>query len=179
MRRALIQVLVVVLGVVSVGFLRAQGVQKTKPDTLEQGLSGLALNMRTEKLQVMMAEPIDESSPALQAVAQFLQLRPDQIEALLQLLQVRQSTQAPLLQDIAMLQKQLNQLLGSGGAAAAIGQFVIQIYALQEQVALAQQNFLSNFQNLLNPGQRQRLETVSLAAQLQPVVPAFQQLALL
>jgi hypothetical protein len=137
------------------------------------------MNTSAEKLQALVAEPTDQSSSAVQAVAQFLQLQPDQIQALVQLMQGRQSAMQPLLQGIAAREQQLTQLLDAGGAAGDIGQLVIQIHSLQQQVMLVQQSFLATSASVLDSDQQQRLEAVRLAAQLQPIVPAFQQLALL
>lgn len=180
MKRALIQVLAVILGIASVSLLWAQGsTQNTKPSASMRGVSGLGINTSTEKLQALVAEPIDQSSPAVHAVAQFLQLQPDQIQALVQLMQGRQSALQPLLESVAARDQQLTQLLNSGGAAGDIGQLVIQIHPLKQQVMLVEQSFLASFASVLNSDQQQRLEAVRLAAQLQPIVPAFQQLALL
>jgi hypothetical protein len=55
---------------------------------------------------------------------------------------------------------------------------MLQIYALQQQIVQIQQEFLANLANLLDPDQQQRLAAVSVAAQLQPVVPAFEVLQL-
>ncbi len=72
----------------------------------------------------------------------------------------------------------LEALLNSGGNPANVGMLVIQIHTLQQQVAQAQQDFLSKFMNLLDLEQQQRLEAIRIAAQLQPILPAFQQLYL-
>ena len=178
MKRALIQVLAVILGIVSVSFLPAQGnAQKAKPSASTLTLAGLGTN--TEKLQALVAEPTDQASVDVQTVAQFLELQPAQIQALVQLLQGRQSALQPLLQTLTADEQQLAQLLNSGGAPGDIGQLVIQIHALEQQVMLVEQSFLTSFVSVLDSDQQQRLGAVRLAAQLQPVVPAFQQLALL
>lgn len=185
MRRAWKRFPLVALGFLGVSLLQTQArPQRTQPGTPAQAaqlLSGLGLekNSTREKLQALATQPIDESSPAVQAVAQFLELRPDQVQELVRLLQARQSALAPLVQSIQQLEEQLNALLKSGGTPTDIGQLVIQIHALQGQAMLVQQSFLTNFQNLLGEEQRQRLEAVHVAAQLQPIVPAFQQLGLL
>jgi hypothetical protein len=111
-------------------------------------------------------------------VVQFLQLNPGQAQAFAQLLQARQTTVAPLLQAIQQLTQQLQALLQSGGSPQQVGTVVIQIFGLQQQVAQVQQAFLANFVNLLNPDQQQRLQAVRIAEQLQPILPAFQQLYL-
>jgi hypothetical protein len=51
---------------------------------------------------------------------------------------------------------------------------VIQIHALQQQMAQAQQAFLSQFVAILDTDQLQKLQAVRIAAQLQPILPAFQ-----
>jgi hypothetical protein len=65
-------------------------------------------------------------------------------------------------------------LLNSGGNPAQIGAVVIQIHALQQQMAAAQQAFLTQFIATLDPEQLQKLQAVQIAAQLQPILPAFQ-----
>jgi hypothetical protein len=55
----------------------------------------------------------DAISAALQAVVQFLQLRPDQETVRAQLLQARQETLPPILQAIAQRESQWYQLLES------------------------------------------------------------------
>lgn len=178
MKRAMIQVLAVILGILSVSFLPARGnAQKTKPNASPLSFAGLGTD--TEKLQALQSQPIDQASVDVQTVAQFLELQPAQIQALVQLLQGRQSALQPLLQSLTADQQLLSQLLNSGGAPGDIGQLVIQINALEQQVMMAEQSFLASFSSVLDSDQQQRLEAVRLAAQLQPEVPAFQQLALL
>jgi Spy/CpxP family protein refolding chaperone len=115
----------------------------------------------------------------LQAIAQFLSLTPDQVAQVPQLLQARAAQLMPLLQAIAQSEQQLQQLLDACGSPSDVGQLVIQIHTLQQQAAKAQQQFLSQFVSLLTPEQRQRFEAVHLAASLQPIIPALQQLGLL
>ena len=112
-------------------------------------------------------------------MVQFLQLNSTQAQQFQQLLTARQKALEPLIQQITALNTQLQGLLDSDGPAPAIGQTVIQIHQLQVQVGQVQQSFLEQFQNLLDADQRQRLEAARLAAQLQPIVPAFHQLQLL
>src|SRR5262249_47557474 len=114
----------------------------------------------------------------IQIVVQFLQLRPDQQQVFGQLLQARQTVVAPLLQGIQQRTQQLEVLLNSGGNPPEVGVLVIQIHGLQQQVAQAQQGFLANFANLLDTEQQQRLQAIKIAAQLQPILPAFQVLYL-
>jgi hypothetical protein len=131
-----------------------------------------------EQMQATALEAYSEPPSPLQLVVQFLQLRQDQIGQLEQLLQARQSAVEPLLEGIQQRVKQLEALLNSGGSPPQIGVLVIQIHMLQLNVAQVQQDFLSKWVSLLDPEQSQRLEAVRLAASLQPVLPAFQQLYL-
>jgi hypothetical protein len=128
-------------------------------------------------LQQMQPTPVaqsnDEPSP-LQVVAEFLQLQPVQINELGQLLQARQAALTPLFQAAQALTQQLGMLLNSGGNPAQVGALVIQIHALQQQMAQVQQGFLTQFIGTLNPEQLQRLQAVQIAVQLQPILPAFQ-----
>jgi len=180
MKRALIQTVVLGLAIAGVSLLQAQAPgEESKPRIPTQDPSELTITRTLEQGQQMISEAIDESSPVLQAVVRFLQLRPDQVEALEELLAARREAVAPLLQAITEREKRLRQLLESGGTPPDIGQVVIEIHELQKQVVQAQHVFLAKWQELLDEEQRQRLEAVRLAARLQPVLPAFQQLNLL
>jgi len=138
------------------------------------------VNVSTMLQQMQSATTEDHADPPcpLQIVVQFLQLQPAQEPILVQLLQARQTAVAPFFQGIAQREQQLEALLASGGNPAQIGLLVMQIHALQQQIIETQQAFLANLANLLDQDQQQRLAAVHVAAQLQPVVPAFQALQL-
>jgi len=136
------------------------------------------LNIGKVLAQMQTATVDEEAPPPIQVVAQFLQLRPDQQQIFGQLLQARQTALTPLLVAIERRVQQLEALLSSGGNPGDIGVLVIQIHALQQQVAQVQQSFLAHFASLLDQEQQQRLAAVHIAAQLQPVLPAFEQLYL-
>ena len=70
--------------------------------------------------------------------------------------------------------QQLGILLNTGGNPAQVGVLVIQIHALQQQMGQAQQSFLTRFVAILDAEQVQKLQAVRIAAQLQPILPAFQ-----
>lgn len=144
------------------------------PDLSKLNVSGMLRQM-----QSAAAEGNPDAPCPLQIVVQFLQLQPAQEPIFGQLLQARQTAVTPLFQGIAQREQQLEALLTSGGNPAQIGILVIQIHALQQQIVQTQQVFLANLANLLDPEQQQRLAAVRVAAQLQPVVPAFQLLQLL
>src|SRR6266851_2966482 len=57
---------------------------------------------------------------------------------------------------------QLGMLLASGGNPAQVGVLVIQIHALQQRMAQAQQAFLAQFMTILDADQLQRLQAVQI-----------------
>lgn len=139
------------------------------PDLSKLDIEKILQQLQTTKPQVNA----DETSP-LQGVAEFLQLTPGQVTELGQLLQVRQAKLVPLVQTAQALTQRLGNLLNSGANPAQVGTVVIQIHTLQQQAAQVQQAFLTQFTSILSPDQLQRLQAVQVAAQLQPILPAFQ-----
>jgi Spy/CpxP family protein refolding chaperone len=109
----------------------------------------------------------------LAVVAQFLTLAPEQVQAVGQLLQERDQALAPIHQQIAMREQLIEQLLASGGDPAEIGQLVVEVHQLRQTEQAVQEQFLAGFQSVLSEPQRQRWAQVQMAAQLQPVLPAF------
>ncbi len=175
--RFVIALLSMVIG--SANLLHAQKpAPKTEPVVSVPDLSKLSIGNVLERMQTTTITGNGEAPSPIQIVVQFLQLRPDQVQEFGQLLQARQAAVVPLLQGIQQRVQQLEALLNSGGSPAEVGMLVIQIHTLQQHVAQVQQDFLSKFANLLDPEQQQRLEGVRIAAQLQPIFPAFQQLYL-
>ena len=153
--------------------------ERTFPSISEQQLPRFDASKVRGDFAAAPAGAKDQAYSPFDVVVQFLQLNSTQAQQFQQLLTARQKALEPLIQQITALNTQLQGLLDSDGPAPAIGQTVIQIHQLQVQVGQVQQSFLEQFQNLLDPDQRQRLEAARLAAQLQPIVPAFHQLQLL
>jgi hypothetical protein len=148
------------------------------PQANPAGLSQVNAAKAMEQIQWAASEGKAEGPTPLQIAVYFLQIRPDQLTALEQLLQARQAAAAPLIMAVQQTTQQLETLLTSGGNPADAGALVIRIHALQQQVEQAQHEFLTKFITLLDAEQRQKLELVRVATQLQPVAPAFQQLHL-
>src|ERR1700694_357605 len=146
---------------------------KLAPVTPTPDLSKLNIENILQQVQTKVQPSEQETSP-LQAVAEFLQLRPGQVSELEQLLQARQAALVPLFQTAQALTQQLAVLLNSGGNPAQVGMLVIQIHALQHQIAQAEQAFLTQLVAILDAEQLQKLQAVQIAAQLQPILPAFQ-----
>ncbi len=147
---------------------------KSAPVTIAPDLAKLNIEKMLQQLQTTNFQPSAEETSPIQVVAQFLQLSPSQVSELQQLLQARQTALVPLFQTAQALIQQLSVLLNSGGNPAQVGTLVIQIHALQQQMAQTQQAFLTQFTAILDPEQQQKLQAVQIAAQLQPILPAFQ-----
>ena len=146
-----------------------------------------ALPLRADDLEATQraSDPVAAAQGAeceggpLVVVAQLLTLAPEQVQAVAQLLQQREQATTPILQQIAVREQRILQLIASGGDPAEIGQLVIEIHQLRQAAQAVQAQFLASFQSLLNDPQRQLWAQVQMAAQMQPVVPAFQALRLL
>lgn len=109
----------------------------------------------------------------LAVVAQFLVLAPEQVETLAQMIQEREQAVGPIQQHIVAHYQSIEQLIASGGDPAKIGQLLIEVHQLEQQAQMVQAQFLASVRSLLDEAQRQRLAQAQMAAQLQPVVPAF------
>jgi hypothetical protein len=161
------------------GVTYAQSAASTAaPTTPPPSLSKLNVSTMLAQMQTEAAQGNPDAPAPVQIAVQFLQLQPAQVPVFEQLLQARQTAVTPLFQGIAQREQQIQALVQSGGNPAEIGVLVIQVSALQQQIVQTQQAFLENLANLLDTDQQQRLAAVSLAAQLQPVVPAFEALQL-
>jgi hypothetical protein len=147
---------------------------KSTPVTIAPDLTKLNIEKILQQVQTTKVQPSAQETTPLQVVAEFLQLRPGQVSELEQLLQARQTILVPLFQTAQGLIQQLAVLLNSGGNPAQVGVLVIQIHALRQQMAQAQQGFLSQFLAILDTEQLQKLQAVQIATQLQPILPAFQ-----
>jgi hypothetical protein len=147
---------------------------KSAPVTIAPDLTKLNIEKLLQQVETSKVQPSAQETSPLQVVAEFLQLRPGQVSELQQLLQARQATLVPLFQTAQSLIQQLGNLLNSGGNPAQVGVLVIEIHALQQQMAQAQQVFLTQFVAILDTEQLQKLQAVQIAAQLQPILPAFQ-----
>ena len=147
---------------------------KPAPLTPTPDFSKLNIEKILQQVQTTKIQPNAEETSPLPVVAEFLQLRPGQVSELEQLLQARQAVLVPLFQTAQAKIQQLGILLNTGGNPAQVGLLVIQIHALQQQMGQAQQFFLTHFVAILDAEQLQKLQAVQIAAQLQPILPAFQ-----
>lgn len=147
---------------------------KTPTLTSVPDLPKLNIESVLQQLQATPIQPSSQETSLLQVVAAFLQLTPSQVTELEQLLQARQAKLVPLAQTVQTLTQQLGNRLNSGANPAQVGAVIIQIHALHQQMAQAQQAFLAQFIAILTAEQLQKLQAVQVAAKLQPILPAFQ-----
>lgn len=118
-------------------------------------------------------EPADPCQPPA-VVASFLDFTDAQAAQFEDLLTQLQATTYGLQQQIATLQAQLDGLLGQPNPdPAVVGSLFLQIHALQLQAAQAIQAFQRQFASLLTDEQQQKVQAVTQAAPLQPVVGPF------
>ncbi|MGH9773637.1 MAG: Spy/CpxP family protein refolding chaperone [Candidatus Acidiferrales bacterium] len=123
--------------------------------------------------------PVSNSSgeqcpPPPAVVASFLGFTPSQTAQFLTLLTEFQTTVQGLQAQIAPLQVQLDGLLSQPHPdPVLVGKLVVEIHALEEQVGHAIQSYQELFAGLLTQEQQQKVQGVTQASQLQPVVGAF------
>jgi hypothetical protein len=112
--------------------------------------------------------------PPPAVVASFLGLAPGQVEQMGALLTQVLPTLETLGQQSNEVQQRLDLLLSQTNPdPAQIGTLVVQLHGLQLQAAQVLEGFHQAFAGLLTQEQKQKLEGVTLASQLQPVVGAF------
>jgi hypothetical protein len=117
--------------------------------------------------------------PPPAVVASFLELTPGQVEQMGALLTQVLPALETLGQQSAEVQQQLDLLLSQTNPdPAQIGKLVVELHALQLQASQVLKGFHNAVAGLLTQDQKQKLEEVTVASQLQPVVGAFRALYL-
>jgi LTXXQ motif family protein len=112
--------------------------------------------------------------PPPAVVASFLGLTPGQVEQMRALLTQVLPGLEILGTQSAEVQQQLDRLLSQTNPdPAQIGRLVVQLHVLQLEAAQVVEGFHNAFAGLLTQDQKQKLEGLTLASQLQPVVGAF------
>jgi hypothetical protein len=98
----------------------------------------------------------------------FLNLSDTQIQGLVQLQQQKGQALQPVLQQTAQAQQKLQQILAEPNPDPdTVGQLVIAITALQQQVQQIAGSFQQQASNLLQSDQRAKLPPLQLAVELQ------------
>jgi hypothetical protein len=107
-------------------------------------------------------------------VASFLGLTPGQVEQMGALLAQVLPTLEALGHQSTEVQQQLDILLSQVNPdTAQIGRLVMQLHVLQLQAAQLIEGYHRAFVGLLTQDQKQKVEVVTVASQIQPVVGAF------
>ncbi len=130
-------------------------------------------------LSPLAAAAQDALPPPVQAVAQVLQLTPDQLASLVQMIQQRDQASAPIAQQIHAREDALGKLLQADAPdPAAVGQLAIEITKLRQQLAGVGADARLEFEGTLDPEQIDKLSNIRLAAQLEQVLPPFRAVGL-
>ena len=117
----------------------------------------------------------DEGLPQpIQMVAGVLQLAPDQILSLVQMIQQREQTLQPLRLQLEQHRRAVGEALQSASPdAQMVGQILIETRNLEQQIGAINNQGEMQFEQVLTPDQRERLHGIRAAAQVCPVIPAF------
>ena len=117
---------------------------------------------------------------AAEIISHYLDLTDGQSSQIREVLEAAQSAIKPLREEIQPLRQSLRDQLDSGAPVAEdVGQLVIQIHSLCDQIRSEQQSGADSIRSLLNDEQIHKVEAVRQAAQLVPVIRAFGVLGLL
>ncbi len=101
------------------------------------------------------------------ALARYLKLTPAQIETAKQLAQTLHNTTKPLYQQIEPLAEQRrSQLEEASPDACAVGNTVVEIDALRDQIRDAREEFDEDFSAILTPEQLAKYEALKDAARI-------------
>ncbi|MGZ8853968.1 MAG: periplasmic heavy metal sensor [Thermoanaerobaculia bacterium] len=118
--------------------------------------------------------------PPIAVVTDLLALSEAQTGALIAMIQSRDAAIRPIAEALQAKQAALGKLLETPGAdAASVGQLLIEIHNGQQQASALAQAAAAKFDEVLTPGQRERLQAIRQAEQLAPAIPAFKAVGLL
>ena len=135
-------------------------------------------------LMILQSAPAraDQSQlpPPIAVVTNLLALSEAQTGALMAMIQSRDAAIRPIAEALQAKQAALGKLLETPGAdAASVGQLLIEIHNGQQQASALAQAAAAKFDEVLTPGQRERLQSIRQAEQLAPAIPAFKAVGLL
>ena len=120
-----------------------------------------------------------QESP-LEVVAHVLSLSDEQLHALGEILQARNEAIRPALADAQAHEQALAQQLESASPdPQTIGRLMIEMKTIQQQVQRVVADSNAQFEMMLTPEQRVRLEQLRSAAAVCPIIPAFRAVGLL
>jgi hypothetical protein len=113
-------------------------------------------------------------------IVEFLRLTPEQVEDWNSLLESAKAQSELIRDDIRANNQDLRVLFEAGDPEPEdVGALVIDNHDLGAQLVDIHRGYVEGFQELLEEGQRHRLNLVRRAARVQPVIPAFAAFGLL
>jgi len=118
--------------------------------------------------------------PPVMVVASALQLSGDQVQALVSMIGARDAAIAPIAAELQKHGQALEQLLQSPDAdPAAVGRLLLEARALQTQMDQVRRQAAAQFEEVLTPDQKDRLQHLRDIAPVVDVIPAFRATGLL
>jgi Spy/CpxP family protein refolding chaperone len=127
-----------------------------------------------------LAHADDALPPPIVFVSTFLQLAPAQTQALIAAIQARDAALQPIAMKLHADQESLGRLVESSDAdPATAGRLLLEIRAAEKQASAVVQAAAAQFEAVLTPEQRGRLQFVRQAAQIEPAIPAFKAVGLM
>ncbi len=135
-------------------------------------------------LLMILYSPRARAEDALPApivfVTNFLQLSESQTGTLIAVIQARDAALQPIAATLHANQQALGQLLQSPAPdPTTAGRLLIEIRAGENQAGAIARSAAASFEEILTPGQRERLQFIRQAAQVEPAIPVFKAIGLL
>ncbi len=120
------------------------------------------------------------TGPALSQLKTYLSLTDSQIQSIQNVQTNLRSSTATVRQQIAAKQRDLNTAIRSGSASAStLGQFLLDIQALQKQITDAEASARTQMLTILTPAQQALLQKLVDAEELQPTIREAEMLGLI
>lgn len=125
---------------------------------------------------LLVCAPIFAQQPdPVGVITHVLELSDDQVKAWSKILHDREAAMQPIAQQAQAKQEAIGKALADPNPdPVAIGNAFIEMRKLQEQMGVVNAQSATDFQQLLNEDQMQRLEAIRGAAGVCPIVPALQ-----
>lgn len=123
----------------------------------------------------------EESLPApILFVTQFLQLSEEQTGALITMIRTRDAALQPIATKVQASRQALGKLLeGPSADAPTAGRLLLEIRAGEMEANAVARDAAASFEAILTTDQRNRLQFLRQAAQIEPAIPAFKAVGLL
>ncbi len=125
-------------------------------------------------------EPPCRVEVSMRAVAEFLALTPEQVDAWQSAMEARRAAAEPLGGELGDVRAQLAMLLDEAEPdAVAVGELTIQAHGIREALRQVNESYLDTFNGLLDEDQANKVAFLQRADRVQPLLPAFRVFGLL